>query len=335
MRNNNTEIKREYKFAKSILSSLFRNEHPVLKTLERFAKFKGDEVVFLDKRLQGLLHRCGNINAMKEFLVYLVFETYLLQEKDYSYQLARLGEFESLNDSSVFSALTEYEQHKLMKLMQWQFNRVKRMCDYICNNINTPSNKHVLDIGCGIGQLSYILAKQGMKVTGIDLNIDQALTIQAVFAEKHSYARNVVFEKGDALDLSEIKSSFDIITLADVVEHITEKEQLFSEINKKLNSNGIIAIHTDNLTKLKLLQIVKRIIYLLTFRNPRNYNMAWSGGEGGHVGLQTPESITDYLEKLNFKAVFEYDKDGALSNIIPNLFVNGFMLIAKKKLTNK
>ena len=323
---NKLQNNKDYAFSRKLLLSMFRESKPVDITLERFV----DNDAEVNLRLQGLLHRCGNINAVKEFLLYLVFETYQLQEKDYSYRLSLLGDFESLNNSHVFRGLRKNEQEKLLKLMHWQFNRVKNMCDYLCCNINTSSNKHVLDIGCGIGQLSYLLAEKGMKVTGIDLSIDQALEIQTVFAEKHSYAKNVIFKEGDALNIFDIKSTFDLITLADVVEHITEKEQLFREIDNKLTSNGIIAIHTDNLTKLKFLKFLKRIIYLLTFRNPLNYNLAWSGGEGGHVGLQTPESIIGYLEKLNFKTMFKYDKDGVLSKLIPNLFANGFVLIAKK-----
>jgi 2-polyprenyl-3-methyl-5-hydroxy-6-metoxy-1,4-benzoquinol methylase len=278
-----------------------------------------------------LLQRCVNINAVKEFLTYLVFETYQLEENDFSYQLSRLGFFDTLNDSTVFKAMKVVEQKKLLKLMNWQFNRVKRMSDYICKHIELSKDKTVIDLGCGIGQLSYLLAERGLQVTAIDLDVSHSLVIQKRLKSKIDYAKNVVFKKGNALDLSDINRQFDLITLADVVEHITEKEKLFKEIDSKLNHGGAIAIHTDNLIKLELLQFVKRIIYLFTFRNPKGYNLAWSGGEGGHVGLDTPAGITKFMRNMNYTVKIEYDKDDFLSKLLPGIFANGFIVVAQKK----
>jgi len=321
----------DYDFSKKILDSIFDNPEPVNSTLERFAEKKENNKVQVSERLHGLLHRCGNIHAVKEFLTYLVFETYALTNNDYSYQLSRLGFFETLQESDIFTAMKKEEQKKLLKLMKWQFERVKRLNDYICRNIKDPAKLNVLDLGCGIGQLSYLMAEKGMNVTAVDLTVKEAVKIQEVLKNRINYTSKITFIERNALDLSNIKGKFDIATLADVVEHITEKEKLFFEVEKKLNNNGYIVLHTDNLTKLNLLLSVKRLIYLMTFRNPKKYNLAWSGGEGGHVGLDTPGGIMNYLKKLDYSPQMQYDKDTFSAKVFPKLFANGFMVIAQKQ----
>lgn len=322
---------KDYIFCKKTLESIFSDSELVEKTLERFVDFKNKKIERVDQRIQGLLHRCGNINAVKEFLTYLVFETYQEEESDLSYQMARLGYLDTLNTSKVFSGMKSKEQQKLLKLMKWQVDRVKNMCDFICRNIDAPVDKNVLDVGCGIGQLSYQLAKQGMNVTAIDLDVKSAVKIQPIVLAQFNYASKVSFKQGNALDLSNINEKYDLISLADVVEHITNKKTLFREIDKKLKLNGGLIIHTDNLTKLRLLMLVKRIIYLFTFRNPKSYNLAWSGGDGGHVGLQTPELLIELLNGFGYKSICNYDQDNVPAQICPKLFANGFMLFSVKK----
>lgn len=322
---------KDYKFCQKIMLSIFSESELVEQTLARFSNIENNRIISVDNRIKGLLQHCGNINAVREFLTYLVFETFQVKENDFSYHLARLGFIDALNKSKVFSGMNQKEQFKLQKLMQWQINRVRRMCNFICAKLDDSRYKNVLDLGCGIGQLSYQLAKKGMRVTAVDLDIKQAITLQNLITNKYPFVSKVSFEKGNALDLSNINKKYDLITLADVVEHITDKEKLFTATIEKLNNNGVIALHTDNLTKLQLLLFAKKLIYFLTFRNPKSYNLAWSGGEGGHVGLQTPKQLINLLKKFQFESICQYDKDYLLAKISPPLFANGFMLFSVRK----
>ena len=126
------EGEKDYYLCQKILISIFADKELVQTTLSRFSTFDGNKLKSVNKRIQGLLHRCGNINAVKEFLTYLVFETYQEKENDFSYHLARLGFGGELNSSKVFLGMPSSQQIKLQKLMQWQVNRVKQMCDFIC-----------------------------------------------------------------------------------------------------------------------------------------------------------------------------------------------------------
>ena len=328
---NKIEGKEDYRFCFNTLNSIFSEIEPVNRTLARFVKFNNGNIEKIDKRIQGLMHRCGNINAVKEFLIYLVFETYQQEENDYSYQMARLGFIEKIYKSPVYMAMKQPEKDKIVKLMKWQVDRVVRMRDLICSKTDKVEDKKILDIGCGIGQLSYQLAKHGMQVNAVDLDVKESIEIQQLLSCEYSFVNNISFSKGNALDLSNIKKKYDIITLADVVEHITNKEQLFTAIDKKLFTGGSLVIHTDNLTKLRLLLIAKRIIYFLTLRNPKTYNLAWSGGEGGHIGLETPKYLINILKKYNYRSTYKYDKDSILSKLYPKLFANGFMLMSVKQ----
>ncbi len=67
---------------------------------------------------------------------------------------------------------------------------------FVKNNIGSLSEKQILDIGCATGELAFNLAKEGAKVTGIDLNED--LLKQAINTNKHS---NLQFQTGNMVDL--------------------------------------------------------------------------------------------------------------------------------------
>ncbi|MEA2013005.1 MAG: methyltransferase domain-containing protein [Verrucomicrobiota bacterium] len=322
---------KDYIFCKEILQSIFVDDVLVQRTLARFTTIKNNEIMEVHSRIQGLMRRCGNINAVKEFLTYLVFETQQEEKNDYSYQMARLRFIEKMYDSPAFMAMKQSEKNKIIKLMKWQVERVVRMSNLICSKIENLTEKTVLDIGCGIGQFSYQLAKQGMKVRGIDLNVAESVKIQKILSAEHPFVENVTFIQGNALDMSSIQEQYDIITLADVVEHIVDKKQLFNEVNARLKPGGSLVIHTDNLTKLQILLMVKRILYFLTLKNPKSYNLAWSGGDGDHIGLQTPKYLMNMLKGFGFTSMCKYDKDSFLAKINSRFFANGFLLLAMKE----
>ena len=65
-------------------------------------------------------------------------------------------------------------------------------------------NKHVLDVGCGTGLFSYMAAKKGAKVIGIDYS-KEAITI----AKKSHNHQNLLYQNFDISNIPDEK--FDII----------------------------------------------------------------------------------------------------------------------------
>lgn len=110
----------------------------------------------------------------------------------------------------------------------------------------------ILDYGCGIGQNSYLLAKEGFKdITLHDLNLD--------FAEFRFKKHNLPYKK---LDLAK---KYDVILCFDVLEHLDDKDfeetiNLFKKLKKgkviitvSFGDNGAHPMHFEgNEKKIKM-----------------------------------------------------------------------------------
>lgn len=98
---------------------------------------------------------------------------------------------------------------------------------------------HVLDLGCGLGGASLLLAGTfgAKRVTGID--IDAALVCRArAAAEAAGLAGMIVFHAVEAGILPFDEASFDVVFAKDVVCHIADKSALFAEVARVLAPGG-------------------------------------------------------------------------------------------------
>lgn len=95
----------------------------------------------------------------------------------------------------------------------------------------------VLDLGCGIGRHSLLLAKNGFQVSAFDLSED-AIKILANTAEEESLI--ITTQSGDMLSLPYEDGSFDGIIAFHVIYHTTEEglKQVLQEILRILKPAG-------------------------------------------------------------------------------------------------
>jgi ubiquinone/menaquinone biosynthesis C-methylase UbiE len=93
----------------------------------------------------------------------------------------------------------------------------------------------VLDIGCGIGALSFDIAeKSGANVLGIDLNPEHIRIAQ----EKHAHP-NVVYHLGDALQ-TPLEGPFDAIILSNVLEHLPNRPEFLRAMIQRLRPSRVL-----------------------------------------------------------------------------------------------
>lgn len=102
-----------------------------------------------------------------------------------------------------------------------------------------PYGKKVLDIGCGRGFLLPFLLKKGCEVFGIDISASRI--VSEGFAAYHQ----LDLEKKQRIPYQD--ESFDVIILADFIEHIKNLDSIFSELKRLLKSDGIIIVSTGNI----------------------------------------------------------------------------------------
>lgn len=142
----------------------------------------------------------------------------------------------------------------------------------------------VLDVGCGNGSmLALPLAQRGFRVTGID--IDERSIEHAKQLAKE--LPNATFICGDVAELK--TENFDVVILAEVLEHMTEPRTLLADSAKHLNESGIVIITVPNGygefeidSRLFHLLRLQRIVDALA-KNNREIVAATDNHESGHV----------------------------------------------------
>ncbi len=99
----------------------------------------------------------------------------------------------------------------------------------------------VLDVGASSGIIDSNIAPFVKHLTGIDIDISAIK-----HANKNYKQKNLLFKKGDALNLTFKANSFDIIICTHVYEHVENPYKLFKEIFRVLKPNGICYLAAVN-----------------------------------------------------------------------------------------
>ena len=101
---------------------------------------------------------------------------------------------------------------------------------------------HVLDICCGIGYGSFLLAAAGgKKVLGVDIS-EEAVGV----ARNQPALPNLSFEIADACAHLPGMDSWDLVTCFEGIEHVPSPELLLNRIYKALKPGGLAIVSTPN-----------------------------------------------------------------------------------------
>ncbi|MCK0178943.1 methyltransferase domain-containing protein [Flavobacteriaceae bacterium S0862] len=165
-------------------------------------------------------------------------------EKNVVYITEESGEF-----SDVYIAVRDKEQRILsdkkvallpyIKQNEWGY-RVKSTGRFIDYMASKNDGLNILDIGCGNGWFTNIIASVSSKnhIIGLDVNREELEQGARVFKKK-----NLQFTYGDIFKLGTIfKEQADIITLNSCVQYFSDFETLIVTLKSFLKSNGEIHI---------------------------------------------------------------------------------------------
>lgn len=153
----------------------------------------------------------------------------------------------------------------------------------------------VLDVGCGVGSISFYLASKGMSVVGIDISSRAIELCKKV--KKAIGLSNVTFARKE-LDSSSEKNS--IVVCSEIIEHIQDDADFADKLQKKLVKNGYLFLSTPS---------KENIFYPLGV-------FASFDAEVGHVRRYTKESLRTVLEQHGFRIEALYPIEGILRNIL-------------------
>ncbi|MBM6387827.1 class I SAM-dependent methyltransferase [Paenibacillus illinoisensis] len=121
-----------------------------------------------------------------------------------------------------------------------QFSRKTRdRIHWVCSKVEGET---VLDIGCSQGIAELLLAREGKKAVGIDIEesvIDYAN--EALQNQSDSVKRNVKYFVSSVFDY-ESDQKFDTVILTEVMEHFTSSSSLLQKVKSFLAVNGTVII---------------------------------------------------------------------------------------------
>ena len=155
----------------------------------------------------------------------------------------------------------------------------------------------ILDLGCGYGHFLSLARAEGWQVEGVESSV-----YDAGIAEKHNNL--VVYDNLDHPKL--LNESFDIITLWDVIEHVSDVKRMVERIKELLRPGGVMLLKTPDarifsyrgkLIPKKILHFYKSYVY------PSNTCQ--------HIYHFTPEILINVLKgngfdsfKVNYNELF-------------------------------
>ena len=103
------------------------------------------------------------------------------------------------------------------------------------------ADKTVLDIACGDGYGSAMLARHAAQVTGVDIDTP---TVER--ARSKYVADNLRFLQGSATDIPLDDDSVDLVISFETIEHLTEQDRMLCEIRRVLRPEGFLLISSPD-----------------------------------------------------------------------------------------
>jgi len=145
----------------------------------------------------------------------------------------------------------------------------------------------VLDIGCGGGSLTKLIAEKGTKcVIGFDASNNN---IKNANKDKH---KNKKFVVGDALSLPFKEKYFDKVLTTEIIEHIDDDSKFVSEIARVLKKGGYAVITTPCTEPTISLKWLRKIMGI-------DYNKILGHKRAGY----TKKQLTKLIMQHNLKTV--------------------------------
>ena len=167
--------------------------------------------------------------------------------------------------------------------------------EFILNNFDKSiRKKNILDIGCGGGLISELLAKKNANVTGIDENIYNIKQ-----AREHVKMSSIKIDyKNQSLDTfyKKNKKKYDLILCLEVLEHVNDVKKTLDKISELMKPGATLILSTIN-------RNLKSLIFAKIFGE---YVLNWIPvGTHQFEKFLKPEEIVEFLKlkKIEIKNI--------------------------------
>lgn len=182
------------------------------------------------------------------------------------------------------------------------------------------NGKNILDIGSGEGGTSLVFSENNF-VVSVDLSFLRLQRQKANFQIKNSV-------NGNAVLLPFSDSSFDVIILQDVIEHLSDIKNFLSEIKRVLKPKGIIYLSTPN--KLSIINILSDphwglpLVTIFKRETIRNYILKYF-----RKSDMNRKDIAELISLNNILKMFsvEFEIQIQTRTVVENLFSNNNAIV--------
>jgi 2-polyprenyl-3-methyl-5-hydroxy-6-metoxy-1,4-benzoquinol methylase len=195
-------------------------------------------------------------------------------------QCKRCGQIVSSCDNEDYRSRFQPfdENHPIDRNPHVHAKRLKRVQKYAPNGF--PQKKTILDIGCNIGTFLGLAKAAGYLTLGVEPDTK---------AVQEGTGSGLDIRCGYLHDLMLPDSSYDIITLFEVIEHLDKPIELLGECHRILKKEGVLFITTGNTSSWTV--------------KWRKQNWDYFDLKLGHISFFNPLSMTVLARHTDFEAV--------------------------------
>ncbi len=146
----------------------------------------------------------------------------------------------------VYARITEIDrqtQERLVDVLEMRSSDLqqRRMWETYLSDIEFPPNAQVLEIGCGTGAISRILAQ--WPGVGHVLGVDPSPVFITKARQLAEGLTNLSFEQSDGRSLNLKNNMFDVVVVHQALSHVPQPEQLITEAFRVLRPGGWLAVY--------------------------------------------------------------------------------------------
>jgi trans-aconitate 2-methyltransferase len=160
------------------------------------------------------------------------------------------------------------------------------------------ANHGILEVGCGIGTVSHLLATQVPqgKVLAVDISPESIEKAKVLWKDQ----KNLGFEVSDMSDFDKKGETFDFFVFPDVLEHIPVDQhfRLFQNIQKHSHADSVIFIHIP----------APRYLQWMIDNEPEKLQVIDQPLDSGDL-IKNITANGFYLEKMETYGLFFEEKD--------------------------
>jgi 2-polyprenyl-3-methyl-5-hydroxy-6-metoxy-1,4-benzoquinol methylase len=148
----------------------------------------------------------------------------------------------------------------------------------------------VLDLGCGNGSLSSVIAQQGYEVVGIEESGQGAAIARQNFPDCH-FIEATIYD----LPYAELQNSFDVVLSVEVIEHLFYPRELVRAAKECLKPNGRLILTTPYHGYLKNLALA------VSGKMDKHFHALW---DGGHIKFFSVSTLTSLLKTEGYTDIY-------------------------------